>query len=143
LAKLVIVYASGMGTTKAMAEAIEEGARSAGVETVINNAYDAIPEELAQADGVALGSSTYEYKMLKPMETFLDKLKTVNLKGKIGAAFGAYGWSGEAPGEIADRMRSYGIEVIEPIVKVKYEVNEESLEECRNLGKLLAEKIKK
>lgn len=105
MAKLIIVYASGMGTTKAMAEAIEEGARSAGVETTTKSAYDAIPEELAEADGVALGSSTYDYAMLKPMETFLDRLKTVNLKGKVGAAFGAYGWSGEAPGEIADRMR--------------------------------------
>ena len=31
--------------------------------------------------------------------------KGINLKGKIGAAFGSYGWSGEAPQQVLDILQ--------------------------------------
>jgi flavorubredoxin len=39
------------------------------------------------------------------MKTFLFKLERSNLEGKAGGAFGAFGWSGEAPTRIFETMK--------------------------------------
>ncbi len=140
--KIVIVYLSTSGNTKAMADAIAEGARSRNVDAKSLNFHEAKMEELKSADGIALGSSTFHYKMLPPMEKFLNDLAKENVKGKVGAAFGSYGWSGEAPVIIAEKMREIGMKVIDPVLRVQYAPAEKDLEECKRLGKDLANKVK-
>jgi flavorubredoxin len=62
------------------------------------------------------------------------------LKGLPVAAFGSYGWSGEAPDEIANRLKDRGGKlVIEYPIKAKDYPGESILEECRSLGRRLAE----
>ncbi len=141
--KLVVVYLSTSGNTKAMADAIVEGATSRNIDAVAMNFHEARIEDLKSADAIALGSSTFYYKMLPPMEKFIDGLAKANAKGKIGAAFGSYGWSGEAPGLIADKMREIGMKVIDPVLRIQYAPSEKDLEECKRLGKDLANKMKK
>jgi len=68
------------------------------------------------ADAIALGSSTFHYKMLPPMEKFIDSIGKAGIKAKVGAAFGSYGWSGEAPVLIAEQMRKIGMNVIDPVL---------------------------
>ncbi|MDL5503884.1 MAG: FprA family A-type flavoprotein, partial [Candidatus Methanoperedens sp.] len=98
---------------------------------------------IISAEGIAIGSSTFYYKMLPPMEKFIESLSRANVKGKIGAAFGSYGWSGEAPGMIAEKLREIGMKVIDPVLRVQYKPEEKDLEECKRLGKDFAEKVKK
>jgi len=141
--KLVVVYLSTSGNTKAMADAIVEGALSRNVDALAANFHEANIENIKSADAIAIGSSTFYYKMLPPMEKFMDSLDKANVKGKIGAAFGSYGWSGEAPGMIAQKMRDIGIKVIDPVLRVQYAPSEKDLDECKRLGKDLANKIKK
>ena len=140
--KIVVVYLSTSGNTKAMADAIAEGARSRNVDAKSLNFHEAKIEELKSADGIALGSSTFHYKMLPPMEKFLNDLAKEDLKGKAGAAFGSYGWSGEAPVIIAEKMREIGMKVIDSVLRVQYAPAEKDLEECKRLGKDLANKVK-
>ncbi|HEY9204669.1 MAG TPA: flavodoxin domain-containing protein [Candidatus Methanoperedens sp.] len=140
--KVVVVYLSTSGNTKAMADAIVEGVKSRNVDAAAMNFHEAKIEEIKSADGLAIGSSTFYYKMLPPMEKFIDSLSKANVKGKVGAAFGSYGWSGEAPGMIADRMREIGMKVIDPVLRVQYTPVEKDLEECKRLGKDLANKVK-
>ena len=141
--KIVVVYLSTSGNTKKMADAIVEGARSRNVDAVAMNFHEAKIEELKSADAIALGSSTFHYKMLPPMEKFIESLKTANVKNKIGAAFGSYGWSGEAPIMIAEKMRELGMNVIDPVLRIQYQPAEKDLEECKRLGKDIANKLKK
>src|SRR5574341_890453 len=103
--KLVVVYLSTSGNTKAMADAIVDGARSRNIEAHAVNFHEARIEDLKNADAIALGSSTFYYKMLPPMEKFIESLEKAKIKAKIGAAFGSYGWSGEAPVMIAEKLR--------------------------------------
>jgi flavorubredoxin len=77
------------------------------------------------------------------MEKFIDSLEKANVKGKIGGAFGSYGWSGEAPVMIAEKMRKLGMEVIDPVLRIQYQPAEKDLEECKRLGKDIANKVKK
>ena len=141
--KVVVVYLSTSGNTKAMADAIVEGAISRNVDAVSMNFHEANIEDLMSADAIALGSSTFHYKMLPPMEKFIESLSKLNAKGKVGAAFGSYGWSGEAPVMIAEKMRALGMKVIDPVLRVQYAPAEKDLEECKRLGKDLANKVKK
>lgn len=141
--KIVVVYLSTSGNTKAMADAIVEGVKSRNIDAVAMNFHEARIEEIKSADAIAIGSSTFYYKMLPPMEKFIDSLSRVNVKGKAGAAFGSYGWSGEAPVMIAEKMRELGINVIDPVLRIQYQPTEKDLEECKRLGKDLANKVKK
>ncbi len=141
--KVVVVYLSTSGNTKAMADAIVEGAISRNVDAISMNFHEAKIEDLKSADAIALGSSTFHYKILPPMEKFIESLSKLNAKGKVGAAFGSYGWSGEAPGLIAEKMREIGMKVIDPVLRIQYAPAEKDLEECKRLGKDLANKVKK
>lgn len=141
--KVVVVYLSTSGNTKAMADAIVEGAISRNVDAISMNFHEAKIEDLKSADAIAIGSSTFHYKMLPPMEKFIESLSKLNAKGKVGAAFGSYGWSGEAPGLIAEKLRGIGMNVIDPVLRVQYAPAEKDLEECKRLGKDLANKVKK
>ncbi|MCZ7359479.1 MAG: flavodoxin domain-containing protein [Candidatus Methanoperedens sp.] len=140
--KVVVVYLSTSGNTKAMAEAIVEGVKERNVEGHAVNFHEARIEDLQDADAIALGSSTFYYKMLPPMEKFIESLAKANVKAKVGAAFGSYGWSGEAPVMIAEKMREIGINVIDPVLRLQYQPTDKDLEECKRLGKDIANKIK-
>jgi flavorubredoxin len=144
--KLVVVYLSTQGNTKKMADAIAEGAEDRGIDAHSVSFYEADMNELRDANAIALGSSTFWYKMHAPMEHFIERMgKDLGdeLKGKVGAAFGSYGWSGEAPADIAKMLRGLGMEVVDPVLRVQFAPTEKDLEECKRLGKDIANSVKK
>ena len=66
----------------------------------------------------------------------------IDLKVKVGAAFGSYGWSGEAPNMLLEIMKNrFEMDVVEPALRIKYNPDKKGLEECRKLGKAVAKKI--
>lgn len=142
--KMLIVYNSRTGNTEKMAEAVAEGARSlAGVNVFLT--YHAKPEDLTEADAIIFGSPTYHHDMALDMKNLLEEaaMAKVTLKGKVGAAFGSYGWSGEAPELLLEVMKlRFEINTLEPALKIRYTPDERGLEYCRKLGKEGAEKIK-
>jgi len=143
MARLLILYDSQTGNTEKMAKAVAEGARSiSGVEVEIK--YYARPEELAEAAAIVFGAPTYYHEMTLPIKQVMEEAAKagVQLKDKIGAAFGSYGWSGEAPEQVLEIMKNrFGMKTIEPPINVLYKPNEAQLEECRKLGKTVAQKI--
>ena len=66
---------------------------------------------------------------MKPIWDLLSSLAVVNVKGKLGAAFGSYGWSGEAVHMIEDRLRGLKLRVPVKGVRVKLIPTEDELEE--------------
>jgi flavorubredoxin len=143
--KAIVIYLSTSGNTKAMAEAIATGIESRNVDVKAVSFYDIKAEELIEVEAIAVGSSTLDQKTLPhPMEKFMNEiLVCVNPKGKIGAAFGSYGWSGEAPVMIAEKMREMGMVVIDPVVRILHKPTEKDLQECKTLGVDIAEKLKR
>ena len=143
MGKLLILYDSQTGNTEKMAEAVAEGARSVqGVEVDLK--YYARPEELAEAAAIIFGSPTYYHDITLPIKQMLEETAKaeVKLQGKIGAAFGSYGWSGEAPKQVLEILKNrFGMKLLEPPISVLYEPNQTQLEQCRKLGKTVAEKI--
>ena len=143
MAKVLILYDSHTGNTEKMAEAVAEGARQvAKVEVEVK--YYARQEELADAAAIVFGSPTYYHDMTLPIKQMLEEAAKANvqLKGKVGAAFGSYGWSGEAPGLVLEILKNrFGMNTITPGLGTLYTPNQAKLDECRKLGKTVAEKV--
>ena len=86
--KVAVVYESTRGRTKAMAEAICEGAASSGVECVVYDAKE-FPG-FGDICGLALGSSTRMTRTLPMVKRIISELPQLN--GLPAAAYGSYGW---------------------------------------------------
>lgn len=144
MARAIIVYDSRTGNTEIMAKAIEEGMRAAGIDVVSKRTVKASEDDLKGVDAVVLGAPTYHKDMIGSMKTFLFEMEKVDLKGKVGAAFGSYGWSGESVQMMTDTMKHiFGMDVLEPGLKILRRPEYEDLEKCREFGRRIAEKIKK
>jgi flavorubredoxin len=104
--KGLVIFATRKNQTKRIAQLIAEGMRFEGydVDVIDVNDFDKGKTSFDDYDAVVLGSATYHGQMMQSMKTFLFAAEKANLAGKAGGAFGAYGWSGEAPGRIFDTM---------------------------------------
>lgn len=143
--RILIVFDSHTGNIEKMAKAIAEGARDTSEVTVEVKRHGS-PWGLDTFDAILVGAPTYQHTITNSIEKFLEDVAfhNVNLKGKIGAAFGSYEWSGEAPGMVLEVMENKSeMEVLKPPLLIKYKPDEKGLEECRNLGKTVAEQIQK
>lgn len=143
---LVVFYMSSYGNTAKMAEEITAGADE--IEGVRVSLYDLEGGEtdpfvdlIEEADALLFGSPTINGDAVKPVWDILSSLAVVNLKGKIGGAFGSYGWSGEAVRMIEDRMRGLKMQIPYEGLRVKLIPTEEELEECRQFGRQIAERL--
>jgi flavodoxin I len=141
--KLAIIYGTGFGNTGLMAKALEEGAKAAGLDVLIKKVNEATPADVEKVDAIAIGLATYKGAGMPMVIKYVESLSKLPLKGKVGTAFGSYGWSGEGPIVITKMLTSYGMTVLDPPLRIKRIPEEEGLEECRKLGKLIAEKVNK
>ena len=64
------------------------------------------------------------------------------MKGKIGAVFGSYGWSGEAP-RIATKIMKvkFEMEIAASPLLIEYTPDSKGLERCKDFGRKLAELV--
>ena len=107
MAKALVVFSTRTGETKDIAELVAEGLRMQGVEVNVVNVTAVKKEsDLEGYDAYVFGSATYHGEMMQSMKTMLFLAEKANLEGKVGGAFGAFGWSGEAPGRIYDTMKN-------------------------------------
>jgi len=114
MGKFLIVFATRSDETKGIANFIGEGIRIAGHEAEVKKINEVKNEEdLKGYDGYVFGSATYHGEMITSMKQLLFIAERAELKGKPGGAFGAFGWSGEAPGRIFDTMANiYGMNMV-------------------------------
>lgn len=140
--RFIIVYNSTTGNTKAMADAIAEGARSLKLDVDVVDAFDVKAEELLAADAIGFGGGTFNYHPSKPVLKLIDDLGKHDIKGKLAVSFGSYGWSGEGPVIFAEKLRAIGFTVLDPVIRVRYQPTENELFGCSLLGKDVATKLK-
>jgi flavorubredoxin len=106
MGKALVVYATRTGSTKSIAELIAEGIRFEGWEAKTEDVTNIKKEsDLEGYDAYVFGSPTYHGEMMQGMKTMLFLAENAGLEGKTGGSFGAFGWSGEAPGRIFDTMK--------------------------------------
>lgn len=136
-----VVYWSGTGNTQAMAEAVAEGIREGGAESVLMEVGNADAAALAEEKAFALGCPSMGAEQLEEaeMEPFVEALEPL-VAGKTILLFGSYGWGdGEWMRDWTERMRNAGAVLIrDEGITVNDAPDDEALEECRTAGKELA-----
>ncbi len=156
--KVLIVYSTMTGNTTKIAQRLSEGLKTVGVGSEILNLKNIGLEELkakiSDCDGLLVGSSTKYGDMVGTVEEFLKSLQGNDFKGKPAAAFGSYGWSGEAIMYIEDYLKDAGFKVINqrymiagqgmdaPILPLRIKfVKEEGLEKADTAGRVFGEQV--
>src|SRR4030042_4765206 len=120
--KALVVYATRSAQTKEIASQIAEGIKTAGVEVkVVDVKSIKCASDLGGYDGYAFGSATYHGEMMEAMKTMLFLAEKADLDGKIGGAFGSYGWSGEAPDRIYQTMKNiFNMKMVMSALGIKF-----------------------
>jgi flavorubredoxin len=145
-AKAVVVYATMWHSTEKMARAISEGVAAGGLHVKLMDMgavhRSDVVYELLGAGALAVGSSTLNNNLLPNIADILTYLKGLKPKNLIGAAFGSYGWSGEAVKQIEDVLAEMKVEKAGEGIRVKNVPDAELLARCYELGKMMAEKVR-
>ncbi|MGH0052237.1 MAG: flavodoxin domain-containing protein [Sphaerochaetaceae bacterium] len=138
--KVAIVFYSGTGNTEAMAEAVREGAVTAGAETSVIPPETFTPEIAQQYDAIAFGCPSMGVEVLEE-DVFEPMFEAVlpSLSAKKIALFGSYGWGdGEWMRDWEERTQSGGVtQLLEPVIANEMP-DSTALEACRALGASLA-----
>lgn len=143
--KASVFYASAYGNTRKMAEAIAEGiGEHTNVSLIDLSTADSgdLLAELESSKGIVVGSCTINGDALEPVWSLMSLFALINRKGRVGAAFGSFGWSGEAVGMIEERMRGLRLKVIESGLRFCFVPTKDDLATCRAFGKEFAEGLK-
>jgi len=143
MAKALIVYASRTGETKKIGELIAEGLRFSGHEATLSKVNDIKKEtDLQGYDALVFGSATYHGGMIQGMKTMLFLAEKADLEGKTGGAFGAFGWSGEAPDRIFNTMKNiYQMDMVSGPLRLKSSSLGGGVQMAQDYGREIAEKL--
>jgi flavorubredoxin len=143
MARALIVYATRTGETAQIAELIGEGLRISGIETDVKKANDLNKEnDLQGYDAILFGSPTYHGDMLQAMKTLLFMAEKAELSGKVGGAFGAFGWSGEAPVRIFGTMENiFQMDMVSGPLRLKSSKLGGGIQMAQGYGREIAEKL--
>ncbi|MBN1163955.1 MAG: FprA family A-type flavoprotein [Candidatus Krumholzibacteriota bacterium] len=145
--KALIVYDTMWGSTEKVAFALMEGLAEEDIHVTIRNLNTShisdIMTEVLTSRLILVGSPTLNNGMLPSMGAFLTYLSGLRPKGRMGLAFGSYGWGGQAAGEIEKVLRELKWELPLDKINVKYIPDLEELEEIKAEGKKLGKLVKK
>lgn len=146
--QITIVYDTMWQSTRLIAEAIAQGIgeQDPAVTVKVMNASkddkNDILTEIFQSKAVLVGSPTINYGYSFAIAGLLEMVKGLKFKKKKAAAFGSYGWSGEAPKQIAAHLAEAGFEVVDEGIKLLWVPDEDGLKQCVEYGKRFADAVK-
>lgn len=143
MSKILVVYHSMTGNTKAAAELVAKGASSVGgtdVET--KEALKATVEDLLGCDGIAVGTPDYFSYMAGGLKDFFDRTyypTKEQVTDKPCAIFVTHGGGGRAVESMKKICQSFKFKVVGEPVSVKNRPEGEAEQQLIDLGKALAE----
>ena len=142
----LIIYDTMWRSTELMAKAVADGLQDEGISyklinLQVNHRSDVMTDVL-EASAIILGCPTLNNGMLPRMAGFLMYMRGLKPTNKIGAAFGSYGWSGEAVRLMNDAMKAMKFTVCDEGVRVQYVPEHEHLSECIELGRKVGQTLK-
>lgn len=144
--KAVVVYDTMWGSTQIMAEAIADGIASEGVEVrpyrLTNSDRSEVMKEVLDARAVVVGSPTLNNGMFPSVADFVIYMRGLRPKGKIGAAFGSYGWGGGAVKAMRENMEKTGLDMTLEDLEMRYVPKEDEKLKCFEYGRAIGRKIK-
>ncbi|MGO5067411.1 FprA family A-type flavoprotein [Clostridium sp. LCP25S3_F8] len=119
-----VLYISAYGNTEKMGGYLvqklkEKGIKAEGHE-ITSIPMEKVLELIENSTGIILGSPTINQDAVKPVWDVMSQIGVITNRGKAAGAFGSYGWSGEGPSLITDRLRGLKLKVVEEPFKFKF-----------------------
>ncbi|MCG3256147.1 MAG: FprA family A-type flavoprotein [Candidatus Heimdallarchaeota archaeon] len=143
---VVVIWGSMYGNTAKVVNHVVEGIKEAGLPVkVLNFSNDHLSyliKETWKYKGVILGFPTYDGGPFLNASYYLHLVKRKDLKERIVGFFGSYMWSGRALKQAADQVKELDWEIVEPLLEFKGSPTDEVLEQAKQLGKAVAERVK-
>ena len=140
--KALVIYDTMWESTERMAEAIVKALGREGVDAKPYHLRawhrSDILTEVLDAGAVIIGSPTLNNGLFPTVSDFMTYMKGLKPKNKIGAAFGSYGWSGEAVKLINRELEEMDFQIIDSGLKSLYVPEEKDIEACYELGRKIA-----
>ena len=145
---VVIAYGSMYGNTEQMAEAIAAELSAQGIRNIVmhnvsksNPSY--ILKDIFKYRGLIVGSPTYSNQIYPEVESLLSKILVREVKGRYLGWFGSFTWAGAAVKRIAEFAEKSKLEIVGDPVEMKQAMKEITYEQCENLARAMADRLKK
>ena len=144
------MYYTGTGNTKRMAEEIGEGAESLGVRVEVKRVEECALNDLAEADGIVIGSPTYFSNVAWQVKKLIDESITLyrrqhQLGGKIGGCFTSAGTRRDGKDCVKMLELAFGfhhqMKIIPGIIRASEDKEEEVSKRCQQYGIEIARQI--
>lgn len=145
--RITIAYDTMWQSTRLMAQAIAEGIEEIAPDTQIKlfniarEDKNDVLTEIWRSKAFLLGSPTINNGYSYAMAGILEMIAGLRLKNKKAAAFGSYGWSGEAVRMIGEHLTKAGIELTDQGISLLWIPNDELIEKCREYGRNFARSL--
>ncbi len=144
--KALVIFDSMWHSTERMAMSVADGLILEGISVKVLdlkvNARDDVMTEALDAKGILFGSSTLHNGILPQVADMLCYMKGLRPTGRVGAAFGSYGWSGESLKLLNQAMEEMKINLVDPGIRVQYVPESDDLQKCVELGRKVGQAIK-
>lgn len=145
---VLIAYISAYGYTRAMAAEIARGIASVNgceveVVEITEISLSELKNKIEKARAFLIGSPTINRDAVKPAWDMLSVVCPIKNKNKPVAAFGSFGWSGEATRMLEERMSALGLKVVQPALRVNFKPSEKELRDCFDFGVAFAQSLGK
>jgi flavorubredoxin len=143
--KAVVVYDTMWGSTAEMARAVGEGLWAGGLHVRLMNLQSAhrsdVVTELLEAGALLVGSPTMNNQIFPSLADTMTYLKGLKPRNLVAAAFGSYGWSGEAPKHLTTMLEEMGLHIAADPLRIHYVPDAQALVQCRELGLAVAKAV--
>ena len=145
--QVTIVYDTMWNSTRLMAEAIARGIESAGTAVTVK-IFNAAKEdkndiltEIFHSRALLVGSPTINNGYSYAVAGLLEMVKGLKLKKKSAAAFGSFGWSGEATKQLSALLAEAGFAIVDEGIRTPWVPDEAALKACEEYGRAFIEKL--
>jgi len=142
---VVIAYVSAYGYTKELAELAKDELINLGLDAriyeITSYKVSELKAKIDQADALLVGSPTFNRDALEPVWNLLINLSAFSQKKMPAAAFGSYGWTGEAVKMLQERMKSLGMDVSTDGFRCRFKPSETDRENMKTFIKEFAKEI--
>lgn len=143
---ILIAYVSAYENTSVLAYKIADGLKLAcdfnvDVCDIEKMSVEKLEEKIAHSMGIIIGSPTINQNIVHQIYSIFAVLNPLRDRGKLTAAFGSYGWSGEGVKIIENNLANLKLKVFDQNLRIKFQPHEPEFEEARQFGTAFAEKM--
>ena len=144
---VVIAYGSMYGNTEKMAEVIARELAAQGIKNIVmhnvsKSDMSYILRDIFKYKGLIIGSPTYTNELFPNIESLVSKLESRDMKNRVFGYFGSFSWAGAAVKRLSSFAERMKWDVTGNPVEMKQGITSEKIDQCQELAKAIATKLK-